>query len=85
MGNRTTKHNSKDGKGLYDAVGGGESEEVERLLKMGVKPSDYKSDLPQTGRTALHCAAGFGRHIIVRMLLAAEADVNSTEGVSDVP
>jgi hypothetical protein len=33
---------SKDGEKLYYAACGGKGEEVEKLLKMGVKPNDYK-------------------------------------------
>jgi hypothetical protein len=36
---------SKDGKKLFEAAVGGKGEEVERLLKMGVKPEDYKTDV----------------------------------------
>ena len=31
-----------NGKKLWDAANDGKVEEVERLLKMGVKPNDYK-------------------------------------------
>jgi len=40
--NRTTMPGSEDGKKLYYAARDGKDEEVERLLKMGVKPDDYK-------------------------------------------
>jgi len=39
--NRTTMPGSEDGKKLYYAARDGKDEEVERLLKMGVKPDDY--------------------------------------------
>jgi hypothetical protein len=43
--NRTTMSGSNDGYKLYYAAMHGKGEEVERLLKMGVKPDDYKSDV----------------------------------------
>jgi len=39
--NRTTMSGSEDGKKLWEAAYGGNGEEVERLLKMGVNPEDW--------------------------------------------
>ena len=47
---------SRDGEKLYVAATFGKGDEVERLLKMGVKPEDYKDGVRRLCPPSAECA-----------------------------
>ena len=61
---------------LYDAIEACDEEKVEKLLKVGILPNDYKSPKKQT---CLHAAAESGHEGIMQILLNWRANVLATD------
>ena len=61
---------------LYDATEACDEEKVEKLLKVGILPNDYKSPSKQT---CLHVAAQSGCEGIMQLLLTRKANVLATD------
>lgn len=66
----------KSGEALFYAAAKGETTEVQRLLRAGTNPNGVTKDQQHV---ALSAAAGWGHIGIVRLLLAAGAEVNLRE------
>jgi ankyrin repeat protein len=91
MGPRTGRHCSKlGGVSLLSAASDGHEISdclltITFILRLMTSRCSNVLSFTQDGNTALHNAVWFGHPSIVRMLLAAEADTNSTNKVSEAP